>query len=101
MVLRTTAKNLRELNARLISRSLDFEYIFMGYMPTGRVGCCRNTRHYIAKIIKGKNKGATYGDYVEIDFGCDEDDFDDLSDPKHFPQNTKDSIRRKFFGGMI
>lgn len=100
MVFKTTAKTLCELNSRLKSRDLDFKYIFMGYMPTGKVGGYGNTRHYMVKITKGKNEGATYGSYVEIDFGCDEDDFDDLSDPKFFPQSTEDSIKRKF-PGMI
>lgn len=101
MVLKTTAKDLRELNAKLRAQGEDFEYMFMGYMPTGKVGGSGKTRHYMAKIVKGKNEGATYGSYVEIDFGCDEDDFDDLSDPKFFPQSMENALKRRFFGEVF
>lgn len=97
---RTATRNLRELNAKLKAQGEDFKYNFYGYLPTGAVGEYGKRRHYIAEIIEGRNEGATYGDPIEIMFGCDEDDFDDLGDPKHFPQSVEDSIKRIFFGGI-
>lgn len=96
---RTTARNLRELNAKLKAQGEDFKYNFFGYLPTSAVGGYGKRRHYIAEITKGRNEGATYGDPIEIEFGCNEDDFDDLSDPKHFPQSVEDTLKSRIFGG--
>lgn len=76
MRLKTTARNLRELNAKLKKNGEDFKYNFYGYLPTGTVGRYGKTRHYIAEIVEGQNCGATYGDFVEIDFNEHCDDFD-------------------------
>ena len=99
MRFKTTAKNLRELNAKLKKQGEDFKYNFFGFLPTGTVGGYGKTRHYIAEITEGQNAGATYEDPIEISFGCDDDDFEDTSDPKHFPQSVESTLKRRIFGG--
>lgn len=77
--MRAKCKNLRELNAKLKAAGAGYKINFMCYMPTGKVGSNgEKTRHYISKITEGKNAGWTCGDYFEIDFGMDDEDFDEL-----------------------
>lgn len=71
MTLHTTAKNLREYNARLKKDGESIEYIFAGYMQSSGAGYAHKTRHYIARITEGQNSGATTGDYKEIVFNSD------------------------------
>lgn len=77
--MRTKCKNLKELNAKLKAAGAEYKINFAGYMPTGRVGWSgEKTRHYISEITEGKNAGWTCGDYFEIDFNMDDEDFDEL-----------------------
>ena len=77
--MRTKCANLRELNAKLRTAGAGYKIVFMGYMPTGRVGWSgERTRHYMSELTEGKNAGCTCGDYFEIDFGADDEDFDEL-----------------------
>ena len=79
--MRTMCKNLRELNAKLKAAGAGYKIIFMCYMPTGKVGSNgEKTRHYMSEITEGKNAGCTCGDYFEIDFGMDDEDFDELEE---------------------
>lgn len=79
--MRTKCKNLRELNARLKAAGAGYKINFMCYMPSGKVGSNgEKTRHYMSEITEGKNTGWTCGDYFEIDFGMDNEDFDELKE---------------------
>ena len=77
--MRTKCKNLRELNAKLKAAGAGYKIYFMCYMPSGKVGSNdEKTCHYMSEITEGKNAGWTCGDYFEIDFGADDEDFDEL-----------------------
>lgn len=77
--MRTKCANLRELNTKLRAAGAGYKINFMCYMPTGKVGSNdEKTRHYMGEITEGKNAGWTCGDYFEIDFRADGEDFVEL-----------------------
>lgn len=77
--MRTKCKNSRELNAKLKAADAGYKINFMCYMPSGKVGSnVEKMRHYMSEITEGKNAGWTCGDYFEIDFVADDEDFDEL-----------------------
>ena len=76
MIYYVTDKNLQEYNRRLKKEGAGIKYIFTGFRNSSGVGFIHQTRHYIAEITEGENKGATTGQEIEIIFNAEYDHTD-------------------------
>lgn len=75
MIMQTKFKNLADLNAALKRSNSGYKVIFIAFMPSSGVGMQHQTRHYLSELTNGRNAGATTGDFYEIAFNSDSEDF--------------------------